>query len=112
MIEGRHGLIAKIGAEGFFALGFERRGRGVGLALKIGDGDMKRARDCATLECVRQLGLLSPQATAALSARFTPPIMNHNGREVGRLKPCFGLEPPLRQDGQTRRVRRAGPRTA
>jgi L-asparaginase II len=104
MSEGRHGLIAKIGAEGFFALGFERQGRGVGIALKIGDGDMKRARDCATLECLRQLELLPPEVAATLSTRFIPPILNHNGRKVGELTPCFNLEPD-RRDGARAPVR-------
>jgi len=91
MREGRHGLIAKIGAEGFFALGFEREGKGVGIALKISDGDMKRARDSATLECLRQLEVLSPETSDALSTRYSPPIVNHNGRPVGELAPCFRL---------------------
>jgi len=87
----RHGLIAKIGAEGFFAFGFERQGRGIGIALKIGDGDMKRARDCATLSCLRQLELLTADASAALTARFAPPILTHRGRPVGGVEPCFTL---------------------
>ncbi|HET6278946.1 MAG TPA: asparaginase [Candidatus Polarisedimenticolia bacterium] len=91
MREGRLGLIAKIGAEGLFALGFEREGKGVGIVLKISDGDMHRARDCATLECLRQLGVLSPETSAALSTRYSQPIVNHNGRPVGELAPCFQL---------------------
>lgn len=88
---GRHRLIAKIGAEGLFAVGFERQGKGVGIALKIADGDMKRARDCATLECLRQLDLLTPDLLDELSSRFCSKILTHNGRAVGDLEPCFRL---------------------
>jgi L-asparaginase II len=86
-----NGLIAKIGAEGLFALGFERQGRGIGIAIKIGDGDMKRARDCATLECLGQLEVLPPGRVDALAVRFSPPIRSHSGQVVGSLRPCYRL---------------------
>ncbi len=98
MSEGRHGLIAKIGAEGFFALGFERQGRGVGIVLKIGDGNLKRARDSATLECLRQLEVLPPEVVATLATKFNPPVLNHRGRVVGRIEPFFSLETDRRAD--------------
>src|SRR5262245_39186326 len=44
MRRGGDGLVAKIGAEGFYGLGYARGGRGYGLVIKIGDGDGDRAR--------------------------------------------------------------------
>ncbi|MDQ3817734.1 MAG: asparaginase, partial [Acidobacteriota bacterium] len=65
-------LIAKAGAEGLFTAGIlpcEEYPRGLGLALKIEDGDKgSRARRPAAIEALRQLGLLSEEALDALSS--------------------------------------------
>jgi L-asparaginase II len=66
------GLIAKIGAEGFYGLGFERDGRGLGVALKVADGDGDRA---------------------GLQERYVGPLRNHRGLVVGRVDACLDLHP-------------------
>ena len=83
MLLGR-GLVAKVGAEGFFAVG---RADGQGLALKILDGDPTwRAHPVAIVGALRALGWLDA-ADAALLARHGPvvPIVNWAGRTTGEL---------------------------
>ena len=91
MRAGRAGLIAKIGAEGMYGLAFERGGAGVGVALKIADGEGQRARFSAALETLRQLGSLSRSQAAALRARFVGEVCNHRGLRVGDVAPIFAL---------------------
>jgi len=93
MREAPGGLIAKIGAEGFYGLGFERDGRGFGIALKVADGDGERARCTAVIETLRQLGLVTDQAASGLLERFVGEIRNHRGLSVGRVEPAFALRP-------------------
>jgi L-asparaginase II len=91
MQRGGDGVIAKIGAEGFYGLGYARGGRGFGLAIKISDGDGERARPTAAIEALRQLGVLSEPEAAGLLERHVGPIRNHRGFLVGRIRPCFTL---------------------
>lgn len=93
MREGQAGLIAKIGAEGFYGLGFERDGRGFGIALKVADGDGERARSTAAIEALRQLGLVTDEVASGLLERFVGEIRNHRGLSVGRVEPAFALRP-------------------
>ncbi len=85
------GLIAKIGAEGVYGLGFERDGAGVGIALKISDGEGRRARHSAALETLRQLGALAPEEAEALRSRFVPEVRNRRDLPVGRIATVFTL---------------------
>jgi L-asparaginase II len=85
------GLIAKIGAEGVYGLGFERDGAGVGIALKIADGEGTRARNSAALEALRQLGAVAPEEVKALRARFVPEVRSHRDLPVGRIATVFAL---------------------
>lgn len=86
----RH-LIAKIGAEGFIGLGYENAARGVGIAVKIADGDGQRARFSVALETLLQMGVL-PQADAErLRARFVGDVLTQRGATVGRILTTFHL---------------------
>jgi L-asparaginase II len=86
-------LVAKIGAEGFYALGYVRDGAAFGIALKIADGDGERARTSAALAALRQLGVLGADEAEGLKARFVGPIRNRRGLEVGRVSTAFELRP-------------------
>lgn len=88
---GSNGLIAKIGAEGIYGLGYARDGNGYGVALKIADGDGVRGRFSAALEALRQLGVLAPEAAADLRARFVGEMRNHRDLLVGRVETVFDL---------------------
>ncbi len=92
-------MLAKGGAEAYQAVAL-RPGvvpgveGGVGIALKIADGDGKnRARPAVTLEVLRQLGALD-DALAAQMASFGPKTTVTNWRKipVGEGRPCFVLE--------------------
>jgi L-asparaginase II len=90
MRAGEHGLIAKIGAEGFYGLAWLEEGRGRGAALKIGDGEGDRARPAAALALLRAEGVLPAAAADALVDQHAPPIRNHRGLVVGRLRVILG----------------------
>jgi L-asparaginase II len=88
-------LIAKAGAEGLFTAGVdpcERWPRGLGLALKIEDGDKgSRARRPAVVETLRQLSVLPDTALQALSCYAKSIICNHLGETVGEAIASFRL---------------------
>ena len=93
MRAGSGGLIAKIGAEGFYGFGWSHEGAGRGAALKIADGDGDRARPAAALALLRAQGVLPPAAAEALADRHAPPLRNHRGLLVGRLNVVMDLRP-------------------
>jgi L-asparaginase II len=95
MRRGGDGVIAKIGAEGFYGLGYARVGRGFGLAIKISDGDGERARPTAAIDALRQLGVLGEQEATGLLERHVGPICNHRGLVVGRIRACFTIGPAV-----------------
>ena len=90
--------IAKGGAEGYQALGMMRGTLGedtpgLGIAIKISDGDTTgRARNAASVEILRQLGVLAGEDLAALK-HFGPatPLFNQARIHVGDLRPVFSL---------------------
>ena len=100
-------IITKRGAEGFQIVGILRGvirpdAPGVGIALKVSDGDAarmaddltfsNRVRPAVTIEILRQLGALSLKQEQAL-AGFGPvrPIRNHRGLVTGQSRPVFEL---------------------
>jgi len=103
--EGR--IVCKRGAEGYQIIGLlpgvlSPDSPGLGVALKVSDGDASRMEDdltfdnrvrpAVTLEILRQLGALSPEQMQAL-AGFGPGrlVRNHRGIVTGRSRPVFEL---------------------
>lgn len=103
--EGR--IVCKRGAEGYQIIGLlpgvlTPDSPGVGIALKVSDGDASRTaldlvhsprvRPAVTLEILRQLGVLSSEQEQAL-ASFGPglPVKNHRGIVTGQSRPIFEL---------------------
>jgi len=91
----RGAVVSKIGAEGVYTAGVRPSAawpRGLGLALKIEDGENLRARPTVVIESLRQLGVLDETALAALApyARFD--VRNHRGDLVGEVRASFKLE--------------------
>jgi L-asparaginase II len=87
-------LISKIGAEGVYTVGVlpsERWPKGLGLALKIEDGEDRRARPTVVIEALRQLGVLDDVMLEVLAPYRKFPIRNHRGDLVGEVKPEFDL---------------------
>lgn len=92
-------LVSKVGADGFQAIGLAPGMLGasspaVGIALKIADGDARKwASHAVTLEVLRQLGALSAEQLAQLSA-YGPQrtVTNWSGKAVGLAEPIYTLE--------------------
>jgi L-asparaginase II len=80
-----------MGADGIHAMGWLGPRGPLGIALKVMDGDIGRARTAIVLAVLRALGAFEaasplPEAvTAALTVR------NHRQMEVGEVRPVFTL---------------------
>ncbi len=82
--EGR--ILSKVGADGVWLCGVlpsEQWPTGLGIALKVQDGDDKRARPVVAVAILRQLGILSNKDLIDLSPM---PIRNRRGDVVGRIE--------------------------
>lgn len=87
-------LVSKVGAEGVYTLGIlpcEDWPHGLGLALKIEDGDDNRARPTVVIESLRQLGILADESLEAVSRYAFFPVRNRRGDVVGKVSPEFKL---------------------
>lgn len=95
-------LLAKEGAEGFYAMalspalaadtGLRLRGDGaVGIALKIDDGSMTRGRNPVIFRLLDILGI-DLASRPELEGFFDPGIRNHAGTVVGEVRSEFDLE--------------------
>ena len=87
-------VISKVGAEGVYTAGInpcKEWPNGLGLALKIEDGDDKRARPTVVIESLRQLGVLRDESLEALSKYAFYPIKNRRGDLVGEISASFSL---------------------
>ncbi len=91
MMQTRRGkFISKIGAEGVWLCGVlpsEKWKNGLAIALKIEDGDDKRARAVVSIEILRKLQILSAEDLTD----FSPlPIKNRRGETVGEVISTIG----------------------
>src|SRR5262245_41279684 len=94
MLAAKGGIISKVGAEGVQLLGVkpnQRFPKGLGVAIKIEDGDVRRARDPVVIETLRQLGLLNADQLAELACYARSTVFNHREIEVGAVRTCFKL---------------------
>lgn len=91
-------VVTKGGAEGYQAIGVMPGAMGpgspaLGITIKISDGDeTSRARTLASIEILRQLGVLSAGELQALAEYDVRPVHNWRNLEVGEIRPCFKLE--------------------
>jgi L-asparaginase II len=91
-------VLSKSGAEGYCGLGLppgalRPDSPGVGVALKISDGDGRHgARPAVVLETLRQLGVIDASQLDRL-ASFGPvsTVLNWRKLDVGQARPCFVL---------------------
>jgi L-asparaginase II len=82
MRAGRGDWVAKIGAEGVQGIGL--RGAGIGIAIKIADGN-KRALRPVMAAVLDELGLIDERCRAELAGWFEPILRNHRGIATGSL---------------------------
>ena len=96
MLHAKGRLVSKVGAEGVYTAGVlpcEEWPRGLGVALKLEDGDRdERARPVATVEALRQLGVLRADELDALSRFAGAELCNHRGDRVGEVRAAFELK--------------------
>ncbi|HEX5965741.1 MAG TPA: asparaginase [Pyrinomonadaceae bacterium] len=87
-------VVSKVGAEGVYTAGIlpcEKWPNGLGLALKIEDGDDKRARPTVVVESLRQLGVLYDESLEAVSGYAFFPVENRRGDVAGEIVASFEL---------------------
>jgi L-asparaginase II len=96
-------IVGKEGAEGFYGMTvFPSLGRSgsrpdlfesgpLGVAIKIADGAMARARDPVIVEVLRQLGI-DLGGKERLAGYVRPIVRNVAGRAVGAIEPVFTLQ--------------------
>lgn len=85
-------VISKVGADGVWLCGVlpsEKYPTGLAIALKIEDGDDKRARPVVAVEALRQLGILTADDLADVSPM---PIKNRREDVVGWVEPSVNLK--------------------
>ena len=90
----RGSVISKVGAEGVYTAGIlpcARWPNGLGLALKIEDGDDKRARPTVVIESLHQLGVLQDESLEAVARYAFFPVQNRRGDVVGEIRASFKL---------------------
>ena len=84
-------FISKVGADGVWLCGVlpsEKYPSGLGIALKVEDGDDYRGRPVIAVEALRQLGLLEHDDLLLMSPA---PIKNRRGDTVGRTVATFSF---------------------
>jgi L-asparaginase II len=79
-------VVSKVGAEGVYGVGLVDRG--LGLALKVEDGDASAAM-VALVAALRQLEILPPDALAPFASL---PIVNTRGDTVGEVRASGSLK--------------------
>ena len=87
-------LVSKVGAEGVYTVGIFPCAdwpRGLGLAMKIEDGDDHRARPTVVIESLRQLGILADESLEAVARYAFFPVRNRRGDVVGEVTAGFNL---------------------
>ena len=95
MLAGRGAIVSKVGAEGVYTAGVlpcDRWPRGLGIAIKIEDGEDRRSRPTVVIETLRQLGVLDEEAVEELAPYSRFSVRNHRGDEVGEVCARFELE--------------------
>ena len=85
-LEGK--IICKVGAEGVWSAGIlpcELWKNGLGIALKIEDGNDNRARPVVAVELLRQLGIMDERGEEMLSEFSPMPLINRRNLLVGKV---------------------------
>jgi L-asparaginase II len=87
-------IISKVGADGVWCCGVlpsDRWPTGLGIALKIADGDDTRARPTVAIEILRQLDVLGEKEMRDISPML---INNRLGEAVGRVEATIQIKEP------------------
>jgi L-asparaginase II len=90
-------LVAKSGAEGFYALGIlpgqiAGVSEGLGIVVKIADGNFETGVYPVVVEILRQLGVADSDALALLYRYYPLEVRNCRQEVVGDVQPLFSLD--------------------
>ena len=91
-------IVSKVGAEGVYTAGIipcEEWPHGLGVAIKIEDGDDHRARPTAVIETLSQLGILRDESLESVARYAFFPVKNRRGDLVGEIRASFALREPM-----------------
>jgi L-asparaginase II len=89
MEEAKGSIVAKLGADGYYAVSVPAKG--LGITCKVEDGNVAIVEGLI-LHVLRQLELLTPEAFDALEAFHSPKRTNHRGDVVGHVKYAVALK--------------------
>jgi L-asparaginase II len=87
--------LSKAGAEGYqgVALKLPDGRRGLGIVIKISDGDLDwRASGMVAVEIMRQMELIPANEISELGKYSPHPVLNWRKLTVGEMRPCFRLK--------------------
>ena len=94
LIKNTHGkLIGKYGAEGVYCVGV--RGSGLGMAIKIEDGNVDRALWPTVVKCLEDLNELDQIESKSLGKYRNRQNLNNVGEKIGDIFPDFNLKKNL-----------------
>jgi L-asparaginase II len=86
-------VFCKVGAEGVYCAALP--GQGLGVAIKLDDGNTARAAEVVMATVIEALLPLAGDEPAFLRGFSDVPLVNWNGIEVGRLQASSGLRQAL-----------------
>jgi len=90
----RERVYCKVGAEGMYCAALPQRG--LGIAVKMDDGNNARACEVVMAALIEALAPLDDEERAFMGAMSTLVMRNWNGIEVGALRPSAALRQVLR----------------
>lgn len=89
MIAGRRDIVGKVGADGVYCIAIPKEG--IGIALKIENGDM-RSCHIAAANVLKQLNLLNEGQCTYLSKYLNSPVFDNYKNKIGEYKAVFNLK--------------------
>lgn len=81
-------IFGKAGAQGVYLVGDKKNK--IGIAVKVEDGS-SQAATCATMEVLRQLGLITDKELSNLERFLNPKLRNARKEIIGEMRPNFIL---------------------
>lgn len=89
MIAGKKDIVGKVGADGVYCIAIPKKG--IGIALKIEDGDM-RSCHIAAANVLKQLNLLDEEQCTYLNKYLNSPVFDNYKNKIGEYKAVFDLK--------------------
>jgi L-asparaginase II len=86
-------VFCKVGAEGVYCAALPQRGLGV--AIKMDDGNNARAAEITMAAVIESLVALNDEESAFMRELSHPRLRNWNGIEVGAMRPTASLDAAL-----------------